>query len=162
MKLEESVEFDARRLFSCAEVEPPQQADVARKVIVVVIPISASQLQRRGEDGRDLRYQLRLPKSVTVLDHLPKTQTGTNVITQTEDTEKKHATGVKVKVSGEGRINLSFRGVGVNVGGGAERTTEDTVEVKTNLKVDRLPAREQVVVVGTRGRAGPLLRPHVV
>ena len=97
---QESVEFDARRLFSCAEVKPPQQADVARKVIVVVIPISAN-FNVAEKTVESLRYELRLPKSVTVLDHLPKTQTGTNVITQTEDTEKKQRTGVKVKVSGE-------------------------------------------------------------
>jgi hypothetical protein len=74
---EDAVEFDTRRLFSCADVKPPQQADSARKVIVVVIPISAN-FNAEERTIESLRYELRMPKSVTVLDHLPKSQTGTS------------------------------------------------------------------------------------
>ena len=76
---QDAVGFDARRLFSCAEVKPPQQADSARKVVVVVIPISAN-FNAEERTVESLRYEIRMPKSVTVLDHLPKTQTGTNIV----------------------------------------------------------------------------------
>ena len=78
---EEPVAFDARRLFPCTEVKPPQQADAARKVILVVFPISANFNDDVKESTIEaLHYELRFPKSVTMLDHLPKTQTGTNVV----------------------------------------------------------------------------------
>jgi formylglycine-generating enzyme required for sulfatase activity len=147
---QDPVEFDARRLFSCAEVKPPPQADSARKVIVVVIPISAN-FNVEESTVESLRYELRLPKSVTVLDHLPKTQTGTNVIgTQREQRQEHQLTDLNVKFGGEGRVGFSVYGVGVNLSGGAERAQRDFNEVKTDIQVDRLPARDQIVVAGTR------------
>ena len=147
---QDPVEFDARRLFSCAEVKPPPQADSARKVIVVVIPISAN-FNVEESTVESLRYELRLPKSVTVLDHLPKTQTGTNVVgTQREQRQEHQLTDLNVKFGGEGRVGFSVYGMGVNLGGGAEREQRDFSEVKTDIQVDRLPACDQIVVAGTR------------
>ena len=129
------VEFDARRLFSCAEVKPPQQADSARKVVVIVIPISANfNAEERAVES--LRYELRLPKSVTVLDHLPKTQTGTNAVgPRREQRQEHHLTDLNVKFGGEGRVGFSVYGVGVNLGGGAERSKRDFDEVKTTIQI---------------------------
>jgi formylglycine-generating enzyme required for sulfatase activity len=149
-RAEEPVEFDARRLFSCAEVKPPQQADSARKVVVVVIPISAN-FNAEERTVESLRYELRFPKPFTVLDHLPRTQTGTNTVgAQREQRDDHQITDLNVKFSGEGRVGFSVFGVGVGLGGGAERTRRDYNEVRTNVQVDRLPAREQIIVAGTR------------
>jgi formylglycine-generating enzyme required for sulfatase activity len=147
---QQPVEFDARRLFSCAEVKPPQQADSARKVVVVVIPISANfNVEERMVES--LHYEIRLPKSVTVLDHLPKTQTGTNIVgAQREQRQVHQLTDLNVKFGGEGRVNFSVFGVGVDVGGGAERAKRELNEVQTNIQLHRLPARDQIVVAGTR------------
>jgi hypothetical protein len=71
---QEPVRFDARRVFACTEIKPPQQADSSRKVIVVSIPISANFGVPESSIER-LRYEFRMPKSVTVIDHLPKTRT---------------------------------------------------------------------------------------
>jgi len=77
---QDAVTFDARRLFSCTEVKSPHQADTGRKVILVVIPISANFNAKVKESTiESLRNEVRFPKSVTVLDHEPKTQTGTNL-----------------------------------------------------------------------------------
>jgi hypothetical protein len=70
---QEAVSFDARSLFSCAEVKPPQQADSARKVVVIVIPVSANFMAEEAS-VEILHYDFRFPKSVTILDHYPKTQ----------------------------------------------------------------------------------------
>jgi formylglycine-generating enzyme required for sulfatase activity len=147
---QEAVEFDARRLFSCAEVKPPQQADSARKVIVVVIPISAN-FNVEEQTVESLHYELRLPKSLTVLDHLPKTQLRTNVVgVQREQRQEHQLTDLNVKFGGEGRVGFSAYGVDVKLGGGAERNKREFNEVRTDIQLDRLPARDQVVVAGTR------------
>ena len=146
---QEPVKFDSRPLFSCAEVKPPQQADAARRVIVIVIPISAN-FNAEESTVESLRYELRFPKSVTVLDHYPKTQTGTDVAGLTEGTAQEHQlTDLNVKFGGEGRVGFSVFGVGVNVGGGAERESARFNEVKTNIHSVRLPPRGQIVVAGT-------------
>ncbi|QEH38396.1 Serine/threonine-protein kinase pkn1 [Aquisphaera giovannonii] len=147
---QDPVEFDARRLFSCAEVKPPQQADSARRVIVVVIPVSAN-FNAEESTIESLRYELRLPKTVTVLDHLPKTQTGTSVVgPQHEQRQEHRVTDLNVEYGGGGRIGFKVFGVGVEAGGGGSKTERDYNEVKTNIQVDRLPAHDQIVVAGTR------------
>ncbi len=146
---QEAVKFDSRSLFSCAEVKPPRQADAARKVIVIVIPVSAN---FRAEESTVelLHYEIRFPKSVTILDHEPKTQTGTDVAGLTEEQRREHQlTDLNVKFSGEGKVGFSFWGVGVNAGGGASREERDFNEVETNVRSAHLPPRGQVVVAGT-------------
>jgi hypothetical protein len=147
---QEPVEFDARRLFSCAEVKPPQQADSARKVVVIVIPISANfNVEERTIES--LRYELKLPTSVTVIDHLPKTQTGPSAVgVQREQRQEHQLTDFNVKFEGGGWIAFSAFGASVNLGGGAVREQRDVNEVQTNIQVERLPARNQVIVAGTR------------
>ena len=144
---QEPVGFDAGRLFSCTEVKPPHQADSARKVIVIVILISANfHVEERTVEN--LRYELRLPKTIAVRDHEPKTQTTTNSIGAQR--QGRELTDLNVKSTGEGWVGFSVYGVGVNVGGGAERNKRELNEVQTNIQLDRLPARDQVVVAGTR------------
>ena len=146
---QEAVKFDSRSLFSCAEVKPPQQADAARKVVVIVIPISAN-FNAEESTVESLRYELRFPKSVTVLDHYPKTQTGTDLAGLTQEQRQEHQlSDLNVKFGGEGRVGFSVYGVGVNIGGGAERQSREFNEVKTNIQSVRLPPRGQVVVAGT-------------
>jgi len=146
---QEAVKFDSRRLFSCAEVKPPQQADSARKVVVIVIPISAN-FNTEEATVESLRYELRFPKTVTILDHFPKTQTGTDVAGLTQEQRQEHQlSDLNVKFGGEGRVNFSVYGVGVKLGGGAEREKREFNEVETNVTSVRLPPRGQVVVAGT-------------
>jgi formylglycine-generating enzyme required for sulfatase activity len=136
-------------VFSCAEVKPSQQADAARKVVVIVIPISAN-FNTEESTVESLRYELRFPKSVTVLDHYPKTQTGADLAGLTREQREEHQlTDLNVRFGGEGRVGFSVYGVGVNLGGGAERTERDFKEVKTDIQSVRLPPRGQVVVAGT-------------
>ena len=97
---QEPVTFDSRPLFSCAEVKPPQQADAARKVVVIVIPISAN-FNANESTVENLHYEFRFPKSVTVLDHYPKTQTGTDLAGLTQEQREEHQlTDLNVKFSG--------------------------------------------------------------
>ncbi|MFO0958306.1 MAG: formylglycine-generating enzyme family protein [Isosphaeraceae bacterium] len=147
---QDPVDFDARKLFSCAEVKPPQNADTARKVVVIVIPVSAN-FNVPERTIETLRYELRMPKSVTILDYLPKTQTGTNVVgAQREQRQEHQLTDLNVNFGGSGKVGFSVGVFNVNVGGGADRNKRDFNEVKTNVQVDRLPSRDQIVVAGTR------------
>ena len=145
---QQAVKFDSRSLFSCPEVKPPQQADVARKVVVIVIPVSAD---FRAEESTVelLHHEFRFPKSVTILDHYPKTQTGTDIAGLTEEQRREHhIADLNVKFEGEGKVGFSLWGVGVNVGGGASRVKRDLNEVETNIRSAHLPPRGQVVVAG--------------
>ena len=147
---EDAVEFDARRLFSCAEVKPPENADRARKVVVVVVPISAN-FNAEEKTVESLRYELRLPPSMTVLDHLPKTQTGTNIVgTIKEGKQETRITDLNVKFGAGGRVGFMVKGTGVDLGAETKVDYRDASEVKTNIQVDRLPPREQIIVAGTR------------
>ena len=105
-----------------------------------------------------LRLELRMPKSITVLDHLPKTQTGTNVVgTQREQRRELRLTDLNVKFGGDGRVAFSVYGAGANMEVGAARTIRDLNVVTTDVQVDRLPAKNQVVVAGTRAAEGQTL-----
>jgi len=146
---QEAVKFDSRSLFSCAEVKPPQQADWARKVVVIVIPVSAN-FTAEEATVENLHYDFRFPKSVTILDHYPKTQTGTDVAGLTEKQVREHQiTDLNVKFGGEGRVGFSLWGADVNLGGGASREKRDLNEVETNVRSANLPPRGQVVVALT-------------
>ncbi len=146
---QEPVKFDSRSLFSCAEVKPPQQADAAQKVVVIVIPISAN-FNTEESTVENLHYEFRFPKSVTVLDQYPKTQTGTDLEGLTQKQREEHQlTDLKVKFGGEGRVAFSAFGFGVNLGGGAEREKREFNEVKETSQTASLPPRGQVVVAGT-------------
>jgi formylglycine-generating enzyme required for sulfatase activity len=147
---QDPVEFDTRRVFACAEVQPPRQADTSRRVVVVVIPITAT-FHVKESTVPSLRYELRFPKAFTVLDYLPKTQTGTNIVgAQREQRQERSLSDLNVRFGGGGRVGFSLFGAGVNVSGGAERTKRDVNEVNTNIQLDRLPAQSQVIVAGTR------------
>lgn len=142
------VSFDARRLFACTEVKPPQQADVARKVIVVSIPISANFSADESSVAK-LRYELRMPKSMTVIDFLPKTQTATDALAQNERQFKDSQTEVHVEYGGGLKTEFNAFGAKFSLGGGGERQSRDFTQVKTDIQIDRLPPKKQVIVAGT-------------
>ncbi|WP_169975015.1 formylglycine-generating enzyme family protein [Tautonia rosea] len=149
------VEFDTRRVFACTEVEPPQRADSARKVVLVVIPISAN-FNVPEHTVESLRYELNLPDSLTLLDHLPRTQTGSNVLVRREQRQEHELTDLNVSFGGGGRVGFSAFGLDVGVGGEGQRTRRDLNEVRTKVQVDRLPPRDQVIVTGTHNEGQTL------
>lgn len=156
MSADDSVEFDSRELFSCAEVKPPQRADMKQKVVVIVIPVSANFLGKE-ESIENLHYEFAFPKSITILDHFPKTQTGTDGAGLTEKQRReRQVTDLNVKFGGEGKVNFTLWGVGVNAGGGAAKNKRDLNEVETNVKSFHLPPRDQVVVAGTYNKGQTL------
>ncbi|MGO9466259.1 MAG: formylglycine-generating enzyme family protein [Isosphaeraceae bacterium] len=142
------VAFDARRIFACTEVKPPQQADVGRKVVVVSIPISANFSAEESSVGR-LRFELRMPKSVSVIDFLPKTQTTADALAQNERQFKDSQTEVRVEYGGGLKTEFNAFGARFSLGGGGERQSRDFTQVKTDIQIDRLPPRKQVIVAGT-------------
>jgi formylglycine-generating enzyme required for sulfatase activity len=142
------VAFDARRIFACTEVKPPQQADVGRKVVVVSIPISANFSAEESSVG-SLRFELRMPKSVTVIDFLPKTQTAADALAQNERQFKDSQTEVRVEYGGGLKTEFNAFGARFSLGGGGERQSREFTQVKTDIQVDRLPPRKQVIVAGT-------------
>jgi len=142
------VAFDARRMFACTEVKPPQQADVGRKVLVVSIPISANFSAEESSVG-SLRFELRMPKSVTVIDFLPKTQTAADALAQNERQFKDSHTEVRVEYGGGLKTEFNAFGARFSLGGGGERQSREFTQVKTDIQVDRLPPRKQVIVAGT-------------
>jgi hypothetical protein len=143
-------------LFPCAEAKPPKYADTARRVVAVAIPISAN-FKDPESTIENLCYEITLPKSVTMLDPMPKTQTGTSIVgpqrSRTGETKKSE---VYVKFSGEGNVDLKVYGVGFEAKPKGERSTKDSTEVATSIEVDRLPAREQIIVAGTRNQGRTL------
>ena len=70
---EDPVEFDAGTTFPCREVKAPDQADAVRKVIVAVIPISAT-FNAREDSIETIRYELKMPQLLKVIDYLPATR----------------------------------------------------------------------------------------
>ncbi|MFI5458640.1 MAG: formylglycine-generating enzyme family protein [Isosphaerales bacterium] len=143
------VSFDARRLFACTEVKPPQQADVGRKVVVVSIPISAN-FSAEESSVASLRYELRIPKSMTVIDFLPKTQTAADALAQNERRLEDTQTEVRVEYGGGLKTEFNAFGAKFSVGGGGERQSREFTQVKTDIqnvlvnsigmKLKRIPA----------------------
>jgi len=140
------VSFDARRLFACTEVKPPQQDDVGRKVVVVSIPISAN-FGADESSVASLRYELRIPKSMTVIDFLPKTQTKADALAQNERQFKDSQTKVHVEYDGGLKTEFNAFGARFSLGGGGERQSREFTQVKTDIQVDRLPPKKQVEVL---------------
>ncbi|MGE3818347.1 MAG: formylglycine-generating enzyme family protein [Isosphaeraceae bacterium] len=148
VRAQTSVEFDTDRVFPCREVPPPENADTARKVIVIAIPVSAN-FQGDESSVETIRYEFRLPPSMKIRDHLPKTQTEASVRAQLERRVEDARGEVWVEYGGDGRIGFSLWGADVELDEGASKKTNDQRQVKTDIQVDRLPPREQVIVAGT-------------
>ena len=96
-----------------------------------------------------LRFELRMPKSVSVIDFLPKTQTTADALAQNKQQFKDSQTEVRVEYGGGLKTEFNAFGARFSLGGGGERQSRDFTQVKTDIQIDRLPPRKQVIVAGT-------------
>ena len=153
---EDPVEFDARTSFPCREVKAPDQADAARKVIVAVIPITAT-FNAREDSIETIRYELKMPQPLTVIDHLPKTQGGSNVVgTIHEQRGENQHTDLNVKFGGQANVGFNLFGAGFSLGGEGGQQTREVNEVQTGIQVNRLPPKNWYIVAGTKSRGQTL------
>jgi formylglycine-generating enzyme required for sulfatase activity len=142
---QDAVSFDSRAIFPCTEVKSPQQAETTGKVILIVIPVSAN-FAAEESSVENLHYEFDFPKSMTILDHYPKTQTGTDVAGLTEQERREHQViDLNVSFGGGGSIGFSLFGLSEN----ASRNNREFKEVETNARSFHLPPRGQVIVAGT-------------
>ena len=147
---DEPVEFDASRVFACRDFTPKDAVNPPRKLVVIVIPVSTN-FGVKELTVETIRYELKLPKSVTVVDHLPKTRTGTNVVGTVHRKEEGHRqTEVNIKYTGEGKVGFNLWGAQFNVGGGASREDRDVKQDHTSIEFNHLPPQEQIVIAGSR------------
>ena len=142
------VRFDSRRVFGCTEVKPPQQADSSRKLLVVSIPISAN-FDAPESSVERLRYELRMPKSFAMIDYLPKTVTAADALAQSEQHFEDSQTEVRVAYGGGAKSEFNAFGARFSLNASGERQSREFNQVKTDIQVDRLPPRKQVIVAGT-------------
>jgi formylglycine-generating enzyme required for sulfatase activity len=142
------VSFDTDSVFPCRVVAAPENGDTGRKFVVIAVPVSAN-FQEDEATVETIRYEFRLPPSMKVRDHLPKTQTEAMVLAYLERKVVDNRRDVRVEYGVGGRVGFSLLGAGVELGGEAKKETNDRSQVKTDIQVDRLPPLEQVIVAGT-------------
>jgi len=145
---DEPVRFDSRRAFACTALKPPEGADAGRKVLLVSIPISTN-FEAPEASVERLRFEIHLPKSFTVVDHLPKTQTAADVLALKERRIEDTQSQVNIEFGGSLKSEFNAYGARFHVGAGGNRQSRDFTQVKTDIQVDRLPPRKQVIVAGT-------------
>jgi formylglycine-generating enzyme required for sulfatase activity len=144
---QDPVRFDARRVFACTEMKPSPGADVSRKVIVVSIPISANFAAPEASVER-LRYELRMPKLVTVIDYLPKTRTEAEVRELSERRIDDRQTEVRVEFGGQAKTEFNALGAHFSLGGGGERQSREFTQAKTDTMTVKLPPQKQRILAG--------------
>lgn len=126
---------------------------------MVSIPISAN-FDVAEETVDRLRYELRMPKSIMVLDYLPKSRSAAEVRALTERTVDDRQTQVHVEYGGAAKSEFNVFGARFTFGGGAERRSDEFTQVKTDIQVDRLPPRKQVATRKRGRRRSNPVRPH--
>jgi len=149
---DEPVEFDVRPLFPCREVKAPEQADATRKVIVAVIPITAT-FNVKEASVETIRYELKMPQGVTVVDRLPRTQGGSNVVGAVQEQGgERHQTEVNVKFGGQANVGFNLFGAAFSLGGEGGKQTREANEVQSGFQLNRLPPKNWYIVTGTKDR----------
>ena len=148
------VDFDAKLSVSAKDVTPAEyaKANPGLRTFEIRLPLSAN-IKVEEAQVESIVYKVRVPRPLEIVDFLPKTQLGSEMVGPYVVGEKTNDRTARVtSLDGGAQVGYKVLGAGIETRASGGLKDESNAETSSEVQFQVLPPKKSVVAAGTEDR----------